>query len=200
MAEREAAGERFYPLELAALVHEESSYLARQLRDEALRDGVNVVLDSVLSDPQKAVVLGERLRRAGYGVEVIDVEVPYELSKSRIERRWRQSYENALVTGDGLGGRWVPSVYARDVFDLETGRARSQESAARLAETCATVERYRRFWTSAEGQPPTVETDQSRRQAGAPLIDSELVRNVSLGQGRRPWDRPREVHTHGSER
>ena len=43
----ETAGERFYPLELASLVHEESSLLATRLRDEAIRDGLNVVVDTV---------------------------------------------------------------------------------------------------------------------------------------------------------
>ncbi len=51
--EREATGEPFFPLELAALVHEESSHLARLLRDEALREGTNVVIDSVLSNPAR---------------------------------------------------------------------------------------------------------------------------------------------------
>ncbi|WP_402372993.1 zeta toxin family protein [Isoptericola rhizosphaerae] len=112
VADREADGEQFFPLELAALVHEESSYLARRLRDEAMRDGANMVLDSVLSDPDKAVQLGGRLAAAGYEVQVVDVEVPYELSQVRIAQRWQEAYQGAVVTGDGLGVRWVPSVYA----------------------------------------------------------------------------------------
>ncbi|MET4224583.1 zeta toxin family protein [Oerskovia enterophila] len=173
--EREEAGEPFFPLELAALVHEESSHLARVLRDEALREGTNLVIDSVLSKPAAAVELGEKLAAAGYEVEVVDVEVPYELSQARIAQRWRQSYEGAVVTGDGLGGRWVPSIYARDVFNGPEGRSRSQESAAALATTCPAVVRYRRFWTEAENTPMRVETDKGRFQRGGELVDHSLI-------------------------
>ncbi|MFF8345772.1 zeta toxin family protein [Cellulosimicrobium funkei] len=173
--EREAAGEPFFPLELAALVHEESSHLARLLRDEALREGTNVVIDSVLSNPRAAVALGNQLAAAGYEVEVVDVEVPYELSQARIAQRWRESYEGAVVTGEGLGGRWVPSVYARDVFDGAEGRSRSQESAAVLAATCPAVLRYRRFWTRAHAEPMRVEADMGRFQRGGELVEYNLV-------------------------
>ncbi|MBN0042257.1 zeta toxin family protein [Cellulosimicrobium cellulans] len=173
--EREAAGEPFFPLELAALVHEESSHLARLLRDEALREGTNVVIDSVLSNPRAAVALGNQLSADGYEVEVVDVEVPYELSQARIAQRWRESYEGAVVTGEGLGGRWVPSVYAREVFNGPGGRARSQESAAALARACAAVLRYRRFWTRAAESPMRVETDMGRFQRGGELVDYSLI-------------------------
>lgn len=173
--DREAAGEPFYPLELAALVHEESSHLARLLRDEALREGANVVIDSVLSKPEAALALGERLVAAGYEVEVVDVEVPYELSQARIAQRWRESYEGAVVTGEGLGGRWVPSVYARDVFDGPGGRARSQASASALATECPAVLRHRRFWTPAEGAAMQVEVDMGRLQRGGDLLDYAVI-------------------------
>ncbi|MFS0700066.1 zeta toxin family protein [Cellulomonas sp. 179-A 4D5 NHS] len=183
--DREAAGERFFPLELAALVHEESSLLANQLQAQALQEGTNVVIDSVLSNPDKAVALGERLVRAGYTVEVIDVEVPFDLSQQRIAGRWRESYESAVLTGDGLGGRWVPSLYARSVFDETTGRSKSQESAARLAQACPAVQRFRRFWAPDPTAPRVVEVDQSRRTNGAPLLETALVHNATRGQGAR---------------
>lgn len=188
--DRESAGEPFYPLELAALVHEESSHLARLLRDEALRDGTNVVIDSVLSKPDAALALGERLAAAGYEVEVVDVEVPYELSQARIAQRWRESYEGAVVTGEGLGGRWVPSVYARDVFNGPDGRARSQASASALATECPAVLRHRRFWTPAEGATMQVEVDTGRLKRGGDLLDYSLVETrrrsmTSFHRGRR---------------
>jgi len=168
----EAAGEKFFPLELASLVHEESSFLATQLRDMAMRDGQNVVIDTVLSSPEKAVELGQRFAAAGYSVEVIDVEVPFELSEARIAGRWQQSYERALAGADELGGRWVPSEYARSVYAGPEGRSLPEVAAARLADTGATVMRYRRYNTPAEGQPRTLEVDQSRTAFGRPLIDT----------------------------
>ncbi len=89
--EREAQGERFYPLELASLVHEESSYLAKSLRADAIAAGDNIVIDTVLSNEADALALGQRLAAAGYDVRVIDVEVPYELSEERIRGRWEHA-------------------------------------------------------------------------------------------------------------
>jgi len=171
----EAAGERFFPLELASLVHEESSILALQLRSEAVRDGQNLVIDTVLSSPEKAVELGQRLGSAGYSVEVIDVEVPFELSESRIAGRWQQSYERALAGADELGGRWVPSEYARGVYAGPDGRSLPEVAAERLADTGPTVMRYRRYSTPAEGQPRTLDVDKSRTAFGEPLIDTALA-------------------------
>lgn len=59
--DRERAGEPFFPLELASLVHEESSRLADDLRQEAMEAGTNIVIDTVLSKPDKAVQLGQEL-------------------------------------------------------------------------------------------------------------------------------------------
>lgn len=171
----EAAGERFFPLELASLVHEESSILALQLRSEAVRDGQNLVIDTVLSSPEKAVELGQRLGSVGYSVEVIDVEVPFELSESRIAGRWQQSYERALDGADELGGRWVPSEYARGVYAGPDGRSLPEVAAEQLADTGPTVMRYRRYSPPAEGQPRTLDIDKSRTAFGEPLIDTALA-------------------------
>ncbi|WP_230674229.1 zeta toxin family protein [Rathayibacter sp. Leaf248] len=171
----EAAGERFFPLELASLVHEESSQLAIRVRNEAVRDGLNVVIDTVLSSPEKAVELGQRLGSVGYSVEVIDVEVPFELSESRIAGRWQQSYERALDGADELGGRWVPSEYARGVYAGPDGRSLPEVAAERLADTGPTVMRYRRYSTPAKGQPRTLDVDKSRTAFGEPLIDTALA-------------------------
>lgn len=100
----EAVGERFFPLELAFLVHEESSQLVIRVRNDAVGESLNVVIGIVLSSPEKAVELGQRLGSVGYSVEVIDVEVPFELSESRIAGRWQQFYERALGGTDKLGG------------------------------------------------------------------------------------------------
>ena len=63
--EREAQGERFFPLELASLVHEESSHLAKSLRADAIAAGDNIVIDTVLSNEADALALGQVLTKAG---------------------------------------------------------------------------------------------------------------------------------------
>lgn len=169
--DHEAAGERFFPLELASLVHEESSELAKRLRAESIRTGANIVIDTVLSSEVSALGLGKQLEAAGYGVEVVDVEVPYELSESRIAKRWQQSYEVALESGEGLGGRWVPSEYARAVFDGPDGRSFPEFVAERLAAECGAVDRYRRFRTAAEGADRVLEVDMVRTTPRSKLVD-----------------------------
>ncbi|WP_271986656.1 zeta toxin family protein [Pseudoclavibacter terrae] len=175
----ESLGEQFFPLELASLVHEESSYLAKQLRDEALREGKNVIIDTVLSSETSARELGRQLTVEGYTVEVLDVEVPYEISQGRIVKRWQQSYEEATEKG-GLGGRWVPSEYARGVFDGPNGKTKSEASARVLAEECPAVQRYRVYRTTQESTPerPAVaswEVDLQRASRGGPLVDPQAA-------------------------
>lgn len=155
---REAAGERFYPMELASLVHEESSLLARQLRRQAIAHGKNVIIDTVLSNPAAAVQLGRMLAENGYRIEVVDVEVPYEVSAASIEGRWREEYER-VVAGElsdveELGGRWVPSEYARSMFRGEGEPSWPAVAAERLATTVPAVARYRVY----QGQEPRFTT------------------------------------------
>ncbi|NTW39883.1 MAG: AAA family ATPase [Cellulomonadaceae bacterium] len=183
--ERERQGERFFPLELASLVHEESSLLATRLRREAIAEGANIVIDTVLSSPDKADQLGRMLDRAGYAVEVIDVEVSYELSEERVAGRWRQSYEQALRTGDGLGGRWVPSEFARAVFEGPQGRSRPEVAAEALAQGAPNVLRFRRFRTAVDGER-RLEVDQGRAQVGGQLMDYPLVKTARTVQASRP--------------
>ena len=153
--ELEDAGERFFPLELASLVHEKSSMLAVRLRHESIDAGTNLVVDSVLSNEASALALGRRLESAGYRIEVIDVEVPYEISDGRIAARWQQSYEKALTGENALGGRWVPSEYAHDVFDGPGGKSKPEAVAQKLAEACPAVDRYRLWRTTSEGTATT---------------------------------------------
>lgn len=208
--EREAQGERFFPLELASLVHEESSLLGKRLRADAIAAGDNIVIDTVLSNETEAVALGESLREAGYDVRVIDVEVPYELSEERIRGRWERAYSIALEGGDSLGGRWVPSEYAREVFDGRGGRSKPEVAARALAEQCPAVGRYRVFRTTteearkaeAEGRTAqaTVEVDKSRISRESTLVDTALARTQRRAAVARPINADRDVSTNGPER
>lgn len=170
-------GEQFFPLELASLVHEESSYLAKALRDDAIQAGDNIIVDTVLADETKALALGDLLAEAGYDVEVVDVEVPFELSEQRIQSRWMHSYAAALDSGGAeLGGRWVPSEYARDVFTGTDGRSKPEAAARSLAEKCEAVTRYRVYRTGMDqarkqNAVPVLEIHQHRTEHGAPLVD-----------------------------
>jgi len=173
----ERQGEKFFPLELSALVHAESSIIAAQARVEAMRNGENIVVDTVLADEGSALQLGRVLESYGYDVQVVDVEVPYEVSEARIRVRWEQSYRKAVEGKNSLGGRWVPSEYARDVYDGSGSRSKPEVVARRLAQECAVVSRYRVFRTTVEqareGMAPVLVVDMSRLSPEAELTRRE---------------------------
>ncbi|MGQ4507430.1 zeta toxin family protein [Dermabacteraceae bacterium CCM 9519] len=150
----EADGEKFFPLELASLVHEESSILATRLRDKAMGEGTNIIIDTVLASEKSAQKISEGLTQNGYEVAVVDVEVPFEISKGRIERRWEHSYQDALNGKDELGGRWVPSEYARSVYG-EDGKSKPEAIAEKLARECPAVRSFSRYRTTQEGTATT---------------------------------------------
>jgi len=204
--EREAAGERFFPLELAALVHEESSYLARRMRADAIEGGENVVIDAVLSSEGTARELSRTLTSAGYDVSVVDVEVPYEVSQERIRARWEQAHATSLSGGDPFGGRWVPSEYARSVFDGPHGRSWPEAVAEKLAEECPAVSSYRVYRTSEEAEhrakekgrgrvSPRLETHMQRPSYGRPLVSTDAAVREKTVRASRP---PKPHHRGGN--
>lgn len=177
--ERESAGERFHPMELSSLVHTESADLADRLRRRAVSQGRDVVIDTVLSSDTKARQIMGELERAGYDVQVIDVEVPREVSEERIRTRWREGNERA-EKGDGLGGRWVPSEFGAWVYGEPGGGSRPEANARMVAEESPAVSRYRVYRKTAEQEladpraPATLETDMSRASRGGPLVPTRL--------------------------
>lgn len=189
--DREAAGEKFFPLEMASLVHEESSMLAERLRSKSIREGTNIVVDTVLSSEESAQEIGRQLNAAGYSVQIIDVEVPFEISEGRISKRWQQDYEAALEGRDELGGRWVPSEYARAVFDGPEGKSKPEAVAQNLATECPAVERYRVYRTTQEGTEATPavgvwEKDLARQKRGGPLLDAAQIETAKRAALTRP--------------
>lgn len=175
----EAAGEQFYPLELASLVHEESSMLAVQLREDLIATGTNIVVDTVLGNEEKAIGLGQQFTVANYRVAVVDVEVPYEVSESRIVHRWNSAMLEAEAgKADALGGRWVPSTYARPLFATEHGRSKSQDVAETFAEACPVVERYERHFTSWEEHSAALQEDRT----AVPTLEVVKVRSKAGGE------------------
>lgn len=167
----EATGERLFPMELASLVHEESSMLARQFRNQVLDSGMNIVVDGVLAGQRSAVGLGEQLQAAGFEIAVVDVEVPFEVSEQAIRVRWQGAHERAVAGEETLGGRWVPSEFARDVFDGPDQRSRPEAVAADLARTNPNVLAYQVWRRQGAVEPATCDVDMRRASFGSPLVD-----------------------------
>jgi hypothetical protein len=96
------------PMEASDLVHEESSYLARQLALRAQADGKNLIWDITMSDQEKTEKRIGDLREAGYTrIDGIFVEIPLETSLGRTEERYWAD-QDRWRAGRGMGGRLVP--------------------------------------------------------------------------------------------
>lgn len=167
----EADGEVFSPLEMASLVHEESSMLAKQARRDLVDEGYNVVIDTVLSSESSARDVGALLSSHGYSVTVVDVEVPSELSKDSVKARWEEGY-TGMLSGDPqriLGGRWVPSEYVDTIF--RDGQSQPRLNAENLAQEHSNVVAYQVYERSSATAAAELVVNKRRPTIGAVLED-----------------------------
>jgi predicted kinase len=97
------------PMEASDLVHEESSYIAKQLALRATADGKNVIWDITMSSRASTESRIVDLRAAGYSqVEGIFVHLPIEVATHRSDARHREGHDD-YGAGHGQGGRFVPA-------------------------------------------------------------------------------------------
>jgi hypothetical protein len=109
------------PMEASDLVHEESSYLARQLAIRAQADGKNLIWDITMSDQEKTEQRITNLRESGYTkVDALFVQIPIETSLRRTEARYWED-QNKWYAGEGLGGRLIPPEVILRQADEEWG-------------------------------------------------------------------------------
>jgi len=158
-----ADGERFYPLELASLVHEESSLLVRAARADAIAADENVVLDTVLSSPSTALEIGKQLRAADYEITVVEVELERDASIARSQERWREGYVKAEEgTGTQLGGRWVPEELPASLYEPGKTDSRCRDAAHGLAHSQGAVTRYEEHRVDPATGAPVLEVRYER--------------------------------------
>jgi predicted ABC-type ATPase len=109
------------PMEASELVHEESSYLARQLAIRAQADGKNLIWDITMSDQTKTERRITDLREAGYTkVDALFVQIPIETSLRRTESRYWAD-QDKWFSGEGFGGRLIPPEVILRQADEEWG-------------------------------------------------------------------------------
>ena len=109
------------PMEASALVHEESSHLARQLAFRALRDGKNVIWDITMSSEASTRGRVHDLRQASYTrVDGLFADIPPRVSAARADQRHRHG-EELYSAGIGLGGRCPPNDLIATKTDAEFG-------------------------------------------------------------------------------
>ncbi len=94
--------------ELVALVHEESSYLAKKVALYAQRDGTNLLWDMTMANPSQVL---KRLRQVSdqwgpkYTSRSVFIDVPIEVSRERVMKRYLD------------GGRMVPLDVVNRAYD-----------------------------------------------------------------------------------
>lgn len=207
--EFEAQGERFAPMEFASLVHEESSYLAARLQDRLMRQGDNVVLDTVLKSEQKAQAVLDGLTKAGYTYEVISVQTTEEISRQSIRERWEEPYRKFLEEADlsvdmkspegRIGGRPVPSAFARSVFPQGGGTPTPEPAARWLANASTRCTEYRLF-RRQEGQPHKLEEHLKQVEKGGKLVPAKRADRHQAMFPRPHSPGPRRPRDQGQER
>jgi predicted kinase len=115
------------PMEASDLVHEESSYIAKQLALRATGDGKNIIWDITMSSRKSTENRIGDLRTAGYTrVEGIFVDIPIEVAIQRSDARHREGHDD-YNAGHGQGGRFVPAEVIAAQADPDWG-SRNRET------------------------------------------------------------------------
>lgn len=96
------------PMETAALVHEESAYLADLAATELTRRGKNLAFDVTMKNYEVTEPRVSDLKDKGYSVRAVFVDVPVEKSAQRVENRYRKGLESYRQGKNPLGGRYIP--------------------------------------------------------------------------------------------
>lgn len=106
-------GVSFSPLEFASLVHEESSMIAEELRQNAIAGGYNVIFDQVCSNQKKVEGLVEQLSVEGYYVSVVEIHADFNFSEQSAFNRTIHALQ------DGRSARYVPTEVVKDMYDKQ---------------------------------------------------------------------------------
>lgn len=148
------------PMEASDLVHEESSYLAKQLAARAMREGKNVLWAITMASRNSTQGRIDDLRRAGYSIRGIFVDIPVDTSVQRADARHRHGHEE-YRRGHGNGGRYVPSDVVRENVDARWGskNRRTFEEVKHQFDSGWSV-----FDNSVDGRPPRLVLDDGRRR------------------------------------
>jgi len=91
------------PYSAASKVHYDSSLWAEELRDEAIKNKKDLLVDGTLSNPEKADNLVNQLKSKGYEIEVRALAVQKEKSELGIYKRFEDDYSDPEKLE-----RWTP--------------------------------------------------------------------------------------------
>lgn len=167
------SGERFYPLELAPLVHDESTRLANEAQKSAIAAGENVVIDGTLAGRSKPDQIAQSLTEAGYTIHVVDVETSKDVSRERVMGRWQGPYEKAEEKAERgedvskeLGGRWVNGEVVDFMFKGDDKRSICADNAEALIHKHPAVQSVDRYFTPHAQADPERTDSWQRDESG----------------------------------
>lgn len=89
----------------AGLAHEESSHLVKQIRDQAISERKNLLMDGTGKDADKYLGMIERLKAEGYHVHLMMPDLDKTSALTRATNRAEKK------------GRWVPHEFIHDAYD-----------------------------------------------------------------------------------
>ena len=183
-------GERVWPRELAAIVHEEAGILVGQATETAIARGENLIIDGTLSHSQRAHNTVDRLQQAGYTVRLASVDGPENVIRERIAHRWRTDYmaaEEGSAQGVGaqLGGRWVPSEVANDLYDRPE-ESRCATVARDLAAIHPAIVDHYAYRVERADAAPEQTAHTGRATAGAAQLTGEALTTARIVAPTRP--------------
>lgn len=97
------------PMEASTLVHEEASDILATIREAALERHMNVIMDGTMNNPDSMRRKIAELKRHGYRVDAMFVDISPDTSKRRADMRYRRGMDRYTMQGEGYGGRWLPA-------------------------------------------------------------------------------------------
>lgn len=99
------------PMDLNTLAHEEASMLTKELQRRLIKQEKNIVFDRTISKTNNIKAELEEVKRKGYEVEGVFVDVTQETSENRAGSRYTKVLDEYLVSNGhtGNGGRFLPA-------------------------------------------------------------------------------------------
>lgn len=161
------AGEVFSDLDLASLVHTESSLIARKVRSFAVRSGYNVIIDQVSAKKRPVTELFESLEAQGYSARVVEIDASRSFSLESTFARYVHAWEK------GGTARRVPTEVVDSIYTPEGASKPREVIQSVLDETPCKVSSYRRFHAAVLREAPVLVAQGERTPDGVMRVSHE---------------------------
>ncbi|KQU32808.1 MULTISPECIES: zeta toxin family protein [Nocardiaceae] len=130
-----ADGHNVAPMELAALVHRESTAVIEGIRRHCLRRRENIVIEGTLSYPGYEQTVFDQLADSDYTqLQVLGLEVTAETAHRQATSRWWSGREQWKRGDHDLGGRFTPPAAIDTAYDPGEQLTRCSRHALRIYE------------------------------------------------------------------